>query len=207
MSTAVNLAVRGQFIVCLHNVRTFSCKYRDAKNQASLPDACPVCKAFYERCAYCPSDFAATKQNPEQGFTPSAGHLRGTSVCWRHRYGDFPESVDYVETSDGPDPRDRKVEIFFGRAAGIAMKIVTIKCEPGANRFGLFLHPLPDNLHVAVVTEYKEALGFAIPVAFALDDSLIPRSDDQIAGYIPHYFESWDAAKARLARSTAQHGE
>lgn len=182
-------------IHCLdHAQRTFVPSYSKAKGWAVLPAACPTCKAFDQRCVYCPSDLAQWHTNPQTGYTTSAGHIAGNAVCCHHKYGNNPEGIDYLEVRDVVLDK-AVIEIFLG-GPFTGTKVFIIKYQTGDQKFWLQLHRPPEYMTGESATRYHRALGFALSAVSILNESLNPRTDSRFGS---PGFETWEELAERQA--------
>ena len=178
---------------CLdHDQRTFVDTYRKAKDSASMPAICPVCEVFDQRCVHCPSDRDQWKVDPATGFTRSTGQIMGNAVCSHHRYGSIPEGTDYLQVTNVVLSKP-VIEIFIGQAF-IGSKVFAVEYQTGDQKFWIRLHPSSEFMTTVSASSYHSALGFALNVAYSLNESLYRHSDP----ITPRGYESWDAMARRL---------
>lgn len=183
---------------CLdHDQRTFFPTYSIAKDSAALPASCPVCKAFDQRCTYCPADVEIWASSPHTGFTPSVGHITGNAVCAYHQYGPIPDDIQYEESRDAVDKT--LVEVFVALSSERA-KAITIAFRNVEQTYCLRAHFPSDYMTREHAASYSRALTFALSVAVSLK-----ARDESDAGVTDHFisslhFETWEQVAARKAR-------
>jgi hypothetical protein len=182
-------------IHCLqHDHRAFFRKLSGARGRADMPEACPICQAFDQRCVYCPSDIDKWKLDPTTGFIASAGHISGDPVCLRHQYGRIPDGIDYLQVQDVVLGKP-VVEIFLG-AVFTGAKIITVRFQSGDQNYWIQSHLNSEYMSCTSAAEYHQGLSFALTVASRLHSTMEQSADST---QIPGRFETWEAAKARRA--------
>jgi hypothetical protein len=181
---------------CLeHGERRFFPAYSQAKDRAEFPETCSVCYAFDQRCTYCHSDRAEWLLDATAGFTASTGHIAGNAVCNHHQYGPIPEGVDYLGRGGNLALDQVVVEVFIGGAFA-GTKVFTVSFRTGDKKFWLCMHAHPEYMTSKSATDYHRALGFALSVAFSLNERL---TRSTTGSHSPGCFETWEATAARLA--------
>lgn len=178
---------------CLeHDHRSFFGKLSRAKDLANMPDACPICQSFDQRCVYCPSDIDQWKLDPNTGFTPSAGHITGSAVCNHHRYGPIPDGIDYLQVQDVVLDK-AVIEIFIG-AVFTGQKIITVSFQTGDQQYCIRSHVHCEFMSCMSAADYHRGLSFALTVARTLNSAMERNAD---SSQFPFGFETWEEAKAR----------
>jgi len=152
---------------CLdHDQRTFFPTYTKAKDHATLPQACSVCKAFDQRCIYCPADIDLWIADRNTGYTPSVGHIAGNAVCTYHKYGALPENIDYEQKPN--DSADKTiVEIAVGQEES-RTRVITVAFQPIQGTYCLELHLASGYITLKRAAAFSRALSFALSVAASL---------------------------------------
>lgn len=170
-----------------HDQWSFYKSCRKAMDSVNLPSACPTCQLFDLRCTFCPSELEEWRADPTTGYTPSTGHLRGVPVCERHKYGDIPEGVDYLQVHDVVKDKP-VVEIFIG-AAFTGSKILSLEFQTGDQTFWANCASLPRFITQRSLADLRTAFQFAGTVLMYLNHTSDPTD---------FLYETWERHTERL---------
>ena len=186
---------------CLeHGLRKFVSTYREAKDLASMPASCSFCEAFDQRCVYCPSSREQWSIDAMTGFTPSTGQIMGTAVCSHHKYGAIPDHIDFLENANVVLHKP-VVEVFIGQAF-TGTKVCAIEYQTGYGMFWIRLQTPSLFMTPVGAADYHRALGFALNVAHALNESLVHPPGDP--NFVSTIYESWEERDSRVAKQHSQ---
>lgn len=181
-----------------HDQRSFFPSYAKAKDYAPLPEPCPACKAFDQRCTHCPSDVDQWLANPNTGYVPSVGHITGNPVCAHHKYGAIPEGIEYDEQWDRVGEK-ALVAVMEQEATNRQTKVVTVAFQPEERSYYLQCHFGSDSIAPERAAIYSQALKFALMIAASLNATLNREANNPPELVAFGGFETWEQVAARNA--------
>lgn len=151
-----------------------------------------VTRAMFDECRQVNGIYAAV--------VGSSGHIMGTAVCSHHKYGAIPDQIDFLEITNVVLNKP-VVEVFVGQTF-TGTKVCAIEYQTGDRKFWLRLQ-MPFLFMTPVsAADYHRALGFALNVAHALNESLVHPPGDP--NYVPTIYESWEERTSRVAQQRSQ---